>query len=40
MVNASTGAAFSSHVRHLVAFFGAGFRHESVAMLTRWGLFI
>jgi hypothetical protein len=29
-----------SHARHLAAFFDAGFRHESVAMLARWGLFI
>jgi len=29
-----------SHARLLVAFFDSGFRHESVAMLARWGLFI
>jgi len=29
-----------SHARLLVASFDAGFRHESVAMLARWGLFI
>jgi hypothetical protein len=29
-----------SHARLLVASFDAGFRHESVAMFARWGLFI
>jgi len=46
VVNAWAGAASSewrrlySHGRLLIAFFAAGFRHESVAMLARWGLFI
>jgi hypothetical protein len=34
------GRTALSRVRLFVAFFHAGFRHESVAMLTRWGLFI